>query len=566
MESNASNASSTKSKPRDNSIDNDATYVWQQDWDTNAEEQQISQDVPPVKDEERDNILGGYLQDPLHKDHLKELAKTKSVTSLYDIEEKIIQYQRERMEDQRETKRAITSLSHQMDELTKLCSYNCTEIGGIKKDKARLKEFTRIDAKFGKCFELKGPTTFSPVPTLKDPFQARQHYKIFPFINSTRKYDPKEKQSMPIRSFLTSINRAQERLNLSEEEFKQELLEATQGEIREHLDVWIESNDSIDDLYFKLVSIYDKRITHEKAQKMLDDFKITKDMSLMDITSEIAKLACYANSHYPTSDVRTFRINETSINALYRVLPRQSKFLAKSKHMELTQLKDGKAVSFSELVTRLRMSQEQIEDDIRHSVAEEQTSTENKTTPFRRNGYMSYKYRPKVNSINSHGVYDSPISGSNEKNIVSDHPLVNPPENKSHRNQRNWAPSNNNYNNVNNYNNNRFQNRRDNYRGNSNGSQNFNGYKRGQNYERNKLPLKLYCSLCGFTDHTPVSGCRFMVTDQGGRITVCPTSEPCTKCPANVKPLRHPEANCPYRRGGPLAHKESVHVPNKSDN
>ena len=70
----------------------------------------------------------------------------------------------------------------------------------------------------------------------------------------------------------------------------------------------------------------------------------------------------------------------------------------------------------------------------------------------------------------------------------------------------------------------------------------------------NMTPIGPKCSLCGYGGHIPLV-CPNMQNDQGRKITVAPTLEPCTKCPKGVGPLRHPERNCPYRPKGPWANR-----------
>jgi len=101
----------------------------------------------------------------------------------------------------------------------------------------------------------------------------------------------------------------------------------------------------------------------------------------------------------------------------------------------------------------------------------------------------------------------------------------------------------------------------------NNTGQNNNGSWKGKfnnrNNSKNTSEMSPYCPLCGFQGHTAASGCPYMQTDQGKRVTVWPTSYACTKCPANQKALRHPEEFCPFRINGPLALKDNK-IPDKS--
>lgn len=64
---------------------------------------------------------------------------------------------------------------------------------------------------------------------------------------------------------------------------------------------------------------------------------------------------------------------------------------------------------------------------------------------------------------------------------------------------------------------------------------------------------KNYCSLCGKKDHLAKDKCPYMVDESGRQIDIMPVQQTCTLCPENVRPrLNHPEALCPYRKGGPF--------------
>jgi hypothetical protein len=99
-------------------------------------------------------------------------------------------------------------------------------------------------------------------------------------------------------------------------------------------------------------------------------------------------------------------------------------------------------------------------------------------------------------------------------------------------------------------NDNRFSN---NNRFNSNNrfNNNNNRYNRPNNRFPNNRNTRESCPLCGQNHKT--ADCKNIRDDSGNVLEMHPTYQTCSKCPPFVKPrLRHPEAVCPYRVGGPL--------------
>jgi hypothetical protein len=71
------------------------------------------------------------------------------------------------------------------------------------------------------------------------------------------------------------------------------------------------------------------------------------------------------------------------------------------------------------------------------------------------------------------------------------------------------------------------------------------------NETRKYIPKRVFCSLCGCTDHVASQGCPYMVGPHGYVANVEPMHYFCNVCPSDVNPrLKHPPSLCPYRRGG----------------
>ena len=546
-----------------------------------VEEIEVHEDITSengaTAEEIQEEALRKYLKDPLIKEQFLKLINSKSLDSLQNLENKVVKYQ---LEKDNETSQMIASLCRQMDELTAKTSKNEDAIEQFEIEKNRLKSFN-ADIKYSKFFDLLPPTKFSDTNTLDKKEQETRFLHNFPYANKPKKYDGK---NLSIRDFLCQINRAQEKLNLSKEEFISELLASTQSEIREHIEVWKDGGESLEDLYFKLLSMYDTRMTPDQARNQLEAFQMDKSKKLSDITATISRLSTLANSHYPTKSVRAIRANEDSIKTLLKLLPPTSKYLAKSEITKLSLTLDREP-HFHELVARLLISQDQINEDIKlHSKEKTKDSiykfskpTFNKSKFTRTPTYRSnnaYQPRPKIHITEAKPKF--PNKNDKRQDFSLQNKNGNSSFNRNNFNQNSSSNRNNSNqnasNNCNNFNQNRSNNRNSNFRNNKynnqnsynsngypprNNSNSFNGNRfRSNNYGSQKgfYDKRPYCSLCGYKTHTAVEGCPYMVTDDGHQLkNISPTSGPCTKCPPNVNPLRHPEQHCPFRPKGPFA-------------
>ena len=512
--------------------------------------------------------------DPALLQQLVNMADNKSMASLEEFENKCVSHQRQQ-------EAFLDSLCREFREMQTHVGKVKDVVDNLEEDNRKIKDLDYNSINYGKAFDVLPPTEFSPTDVLKNNKERETlflHY--FPYANQSRKYDGK---LMPVRDFLRNVNRAQERINLSEKEFKTELLAATQGEIRDHLDVWVDSGDSLKDIYFKFLQIYDHRMTPLRATQLLDSFRITKNMTLADINTKIAKLASLANAHYKDTAYRHFRTNEMSIKKFFNALPKHARFLAQYQHSKL--LKNlGKSPTFAELMKQLRLCQEQIEDDIRNNAI---PSDRYRQRP--RNSFNRFKplpnFVPKTNTVTTYNnnnnfpqrkTWNSRPSNSRgnfKRGNTSFRPSPNFNNYRKQDSSSQFVKKNNdsttsNYNsnfqkpsNRGNFTNQRSRGNRGN-RWNSNRSYYPRNNTTGRNFSSaNTTPLGTDRSLCGIKGHSWLK-CTNMKTDQGKLITIGPTSEPCKKCPKNVGPLRHPEKFCPYRPKGPWAHKNPA---NKKD-
>ena len=504
--------------------------------------------------------------DPALLQQLVDLADNRSMASLEEFGNKCIHHQKQQEE-------FLDSLCREFREMQSRVGKVKDVVDTLEEDNRKIKDLDYSSINYGKAFDVQPPSEYSPTDVLKNKERESLFLHYFPYANQARKYDGK---LMPVRDFLRNVNRAQERVNLSEKEFKTELLASTQGEIRDHLDVWVDSGDSLKDIYFKLLQIYDHRMTPLRASQLLDSFRINKNMTLAEINTKIAKLASLANAHYTDTVYRHFRTNEMSINKFFSVLPKHARFLAQYQHSKL--LKNlGKSPTFAELMKQLRLCQEQIEDDIRSNALPSDKFRQKPRIPFNR-FKSSPNFMPQTNTVTTYnnnsnfpqrrvwnsrqptyrGNYrgnttfrSSPTYSNNTYNRPGNSsfsPRTNMNTGNSYK-PRYQAPSNRG----------NFMNQRSQRGRGGQWSPNKSYFPRNDMQKKNfssanTTPLGTDCSLCGIKSHSWLK-CTNMKTDQGKLITIGPTSEPCKKCPKNIGPLRHPEKFCPYRPKGPWAHK-----------
>ena len=221
----------------------------------------------------------------------------------------------------------------------------------LEEEKKRIVCLNKTELMYGRTANhIDPPSEFSEMPVLRIDSKKSEFYHCFPFAKGFKKFDPKYHN---ITDFLQDCNRAQKKLNLSQEEFIEEFMSATQGDIRKNINIWLTTGETLTDIYFKLINMYDKQMTFDQARKELDDFKLTKDMNFTKLVSEIARLASIANSHYPAGEIK-YRINEDATRTLIKCLPQTSHHIANNEMAKLIRAL-GEVPTFTELVSRLRM-------------------------------------------------------------------------------------------------------------------------------------------------------------------------------------------------------------------
>ena len=139
--------------------------------------------------------------------------------------------------------------------------------------------------------QIEPPSTFSPIPTLTSTQRANDAMKIFPRIKFSGSY---RDGSMSIMEFLTALNSAQKQLNLSTAEFLDKLLASSTGGAHEFIVEWIQSGETVDTMYYNLLTNFDKRITPNEATLQINSYKVERNTNLAKVESALMMLAARA--------------------------------------------------------------------------------------------------------------------------------------------------------------------------------------------------------------------------------------------------------------------------------
>jgi hypothetical protein len=368
------------------------------------------------------------------------------------------------------------------------------------------------------------PAYFSPYATLTTPAQLGQAMKLFP--SGAGKFSGTKDHGMGVIEFLSSMNRAQGIANLSRGEFSNQLLESTTGKAHSLIVDWLGNNESIENIYYSLVTNFDKRTTVEEARAKLASYKALRTGSLAKVESDIMALASRASNSLPAGPSRTAFYNMEGVNALIRALPPSSQAMANNTFHSLSS-EMNRACTFTELGKALKVYRSVIDQDIKA------------------NGATSYKEKDKVQSDKKSGKKGKSATsfgiaaGSAAAAPEASAPMV-AAANAGGSNQTS-APA-------------KVQSQGQN-QGQQNKGKGNKGFQKGKKkgYGGGSAETPMYCSLCGNTSHTAAMGCDLITGDNGAPINIQPTQSVCGACPPSISPrLHHPQRLCPYRKGGLL--------------
>jgi ribosomal protein L21E len=404
---------------------------------------------------------------------------------------------------------------------------------------------------------IEAPAFFSAAPTLLTPRQRADCFKLLP--SGSNKFSG-SKGGVSILEYLNNLRSFQAQCRLSLPEFYEAMLASTTGNAYLLINSWIDNGEDPSTIFHNLLVHYDTRLQPEEARAKLMAYRAPKSSDLGKVEAYIMSLASRASSSIPAGPGRTANYNMEVIQGLIRALPHSSSLIVQNQNSE-RMAKHGRMLTAAELSRYLNIYRHTIDQDIKAhgveprafekrfssktgKVGARKFSAYNITgaapLPHRGLTYQEVLMRP---SVHTYQVTQNrtPVP------IRPNKPFRNDFQNRFNNNggtQRVW---NNNY--KPDMRNNR-NNRTTGFRGNKQRT-NFTPRRPANNFGRQNAN-KVYCSLCGKSDHVASSGCRFMISDKGERIAVMPTKAVCGQCPTFVNPrLSHPENLCPYRKGGP---------------
>ena len=341
------------------------------------------------------------------------------------------------------------------------------------------------------------PTNFSPIDVLNSNAKSSEALKLFP-SNMKSKFSGIRGDGPNLSEFLFNITYAQERLNLSEKEFKMKLLTSLTGPAHEDIRNLVEQGDTITSIYHNLASMYDSTPEPNKAKQDLLRFKIPKRWDLYKTQNHILSLSNSAARLYKDAKIRKIIANTEASQSFIRSLPPASSKFARTKYNEFltSQAHINADPLFVDFIRFLNKYQDDINEDIKQngSSYDDRDNRDNKYNISKESRFnQPYKpYRP-LQRIQT--TYAYPQSTSRVNNFK--------PYQRVTVKAINTSPE-----------------------------------------MRNKFMNKLYCSLCGKTNHTSSQGC-YAIKRNGVVVPCSPTQIPCTICEKmNGKKLYHPPTLC----------------------
>ena len=344
------------------------------------------------------------------------------------------------------------------------------------------------------------PTEFGTQPSLHKPEQLRMAVMLFP----KHKYDNYAK-SGGIIEHLDRMTAAQEKLNLTEQEFAQMMLMCCTGTCHEQLKLFLDNNESIASIYFRLLTIFDKSLSLDEARDQLHSLKATKNDSLASIEGKILKLSAILGRQWKAGIMRQNFCDLTNCSALIYSMPdRGTQSVRRQVHQLFNQLacELNRQPTFAELMAYLGPYSSQIDNGIKDF------GDNNKTNFKAFNNYKKNNFA-RVNNIQLR-------------------------KDKSFHNSSNFQAPGTTY-------------RKDKVPGNNMNKFSTERSNSGNMQRTSRYNAKRTCSLCGDVSgsHSAAMGCFRMRNKQGQVTMVAPVQERCSICYDKTgQELFHPKAYC----------------------
>ena len=138
--------------------------------------------------------------------------------------------------------------------------------------------------------KLRAPTHFSPINTLVKPTAWKEAQALFP---TKPGFSGEEKGECIVR-FLRTCNQCQKILNLSRADFIEMMTRSMTGKAWHQTSAFFDSGESIETVYQKLLTMYDKSPSPEESKTELNKVKALKTDTLQSLTARILDLATNA--------------------------------------------------------------------------------------------------------------------------------------------------------------------------------------------------------------------------------------------------------------------------------
>jgi len=341
------------------------------------------------------------------------------------------------------------------------------------------------------------PKSFGEHPTLLTVNKSVEALKLFPATKS--RFSGKTQDGAPnLAEYIYTINTAQDRLNLSEQEFKEKMLNSCTGQAHTLLRTLIQEGDNVNALYHKLACLYDDTPSPQNAKEKLLKFKINKKSNLMEAQGKILALASSAARIFQDNQLRRAYSNTEAVQCLIRALPRSSSTLVQTKYNQLLaeHMDPTESPLFVDFILYLGPLRHDIDQDIRINGA-----TYDQDMPPRR--MFSNMQRTLPNRHLSIQALNTDFAESTN----SPHNVDQDGQRQDNRNDETTVMA-----------------------------VNTNTY--------NKPANNIYCSLCGKKSHRASDGC-FSMKKNGIVVPVSPSQIPCNICEKLIgKKLYHPPNFC----------------------
>ena len=178
------------------------------------------------------------------------------------------------------------------------------------------------------------PKEYGDLPQLHKPEVLRLAMLLFPKV----KYDNPHK-SGPITEFLERTVMAQNKLRLNRQDYLEMLLFCTSNDCHEQVKLYIQNGESVESIFFRLLTLYDRGLTLDAARTQLHNLKGSNMDTLAGIEAKILKLSAVLGRQWKAGEMRQTFCDIANCQALIQALPDKGSGSVKKKANQIyTQL------------------------------------------------------------------------------------------------------------------------------------------------------------------------------------------------------------------------------------